>query len=1067
MGNPTTACTVQVPMTLSKRRHRQSLSLQLEQVGQLGSINTCEKKKSASLESSPRVTEEKSIASFLSGKQVPSRKPSSLSGSEDYVEGTDLTRGISTTEDKKTTSFNPFRGHRRAGSGSIISSCKSLESTPRGKGGSLSFRKEAGGSSSFRKEGGGSLSFRKEGGGSSFRKEGGGSFRKEAGGSSFRREGGGSSFRTEGGGSSFRKEGGGSSFRKDGGGSSFRKDKSAIAKIAASLFHSPTKLERSMSMSRLAQKAIPEEVVSLRQKFQRSSDDIFPQTTELGGDKESGSDTLVKDMEESSARPMISNTSSQQHESVIGIKNRLNGQGEGEFFSTTAINDSQPFSGDASGLPSVGSEVFVNAAERVSSNLSEASLIGTSNDDLLHSDYNPYGWTKNFSLSNVTRTSALPSSSEKYCSPLALSECNSESSTEASPKEPPSIGSQSSRLAWVDEDQPCTFLETSILSSTGGHSLGSFHSETEKISLPIEADISEENLEKGIAADDLQSLLFVTEKVTEEELTEAAVLSSLMSEEYLTSPVFMLSEKSQQNLLTSPLEKHTPIFSPSTRSETGLTRSPCNSDACLKKCMSFEPVARDKSKAESDRKAAKLRKRRRSVSASGIGAMLLKVVRVSDSGPIITRRLPKVGPEVISGADALRAREYVLQKTAQISMGRASESSSPASSRLAACQCESENTVKLTHPKFVDAENGPEDDCVELVQHSKEAREGVDGTGCEEDSTCENRHQNQRTILERHVEVIPGHLPDSENTNSGISDCRREATAPTVPGKVERVNSNLQRQIKSALVSASANTQLAGLAENVDERSGGKPKKKSCSRGRSNSYNFDTLTECPQMENSKQAALSILDANVAISRERSRSFVSRLQAPSAMASVDIFRLAPSSISILANPSFSSSHQDRLWEEQAEAYSSGGRGTPGREDEPAAANVFLHSPSPGAPISSDDHQVPSASASLRRGLIDSSAGTASSLSGDKGRHKKKGQGKKRGRPHTPLRSLLADDLHSKSSGSTTRASPEGGHFLQHIMSRIRGSSSKSLSSKSPDTTSKRRNTWSSCICFSSK
>ena len=114
--------------------------------------------------------------------------------------------------------------------------------------------------------------------------------------------------------------------------------------------------------------------------------------------------------------------------------------------------------------------------------------------------------------------------------------------------------------------------------------------------------------------------------------------------------------------------------------------------------------------------------------------------------------------------------------------------------------------------------------------------------GCEEDSTCENRHQNQRTILERHVEVIPGHLPDSENTNSGISDCRREGTAPTVPGKVERVNSNLQRQIKSALVSASANTQLAGLAENVDERSGGKPKKKSCSRGRSNSYNFDTLT---------------------------------------------------------------------------------------------------------------------------------------------------------------------------------------------------------------------------------
>jgi len=216
----------------------------------------------------------------------------------------------------------------------------------------------------------------------------------------------------------------------------------------------------------------------------------------------------------------------------------------------------------------------------------------------------------------------------------------------------------------------------------------------------------------------------------------------------------------------------------------------------------------------------------------------------------------------------------------------------------------------------------------------------------------------------------------------------------------------------------------------------------------------------------KQASLSTLDANVAISRERSRSFISRLQAPSGISSVDVFHLAPSSISILANPSFSSSHQDRLWEEQAEAYSSGGRGTPGREDEAApVANIFLHSPSPGVAISSDDHQVPSASASLRRGLIESSVGT---VYVEKGRHKRKGQGKKRGRPHTPLRSLLADDVHSKCSpGSATRPSPEGGHFIQQIMSRIRGtSSSKSLSPKSPDV-SKRRNIWSSCICFSVK
>lgn len=217
--------------------------------------------------------------------------------------------------------------------------------------------------------------------------------------------------------------------------------------------------------------------------------------------------------------------------------------------------------------------------------------------------------------------------------------------------------------------------------------------------------------------------------------------------------------------------------------------------------------------------------------------------------------------------------------------------------------------------------------------------------------------------------------------------------------------------------------------------------------------------------------LSTMDANVAISRERSRSFISRLQAPSGISSVDVFHLAPSSISILANPSFSSSHQDRLWEEQAEAYSSGGRGTPGREDEAAAAtataaNAFLHSPSPGVAISSDDQQVPTASSSLRRGLIDSSVGN----SGEKWGHKRKGEGKKRGRPHTPLRSLLADDVHSKCSGfKTARPSPEGGgHFIQQLMSRIWGtSSSKSLSPKSPDNVSKRRNIWSSCICFSIK
>jgi len=95
-------------MSLSKRRHRQSLSLQLEQLGQLGSINSSEKKKSASALSSPKVKEEKSASSFLGSKPVARRKQSSLCGTEEYLKGIELHGGASS--DRKPTSFNPFRG---------------------------------------------------------------------------------------------------------------------------------------------------------------------------------------------------------------------------------------------------------------------------------------------------------------------------------------------------------------------------------------------------------------------------------------------------------------------------------------------------------------------------------------------------------------------------------------------------------------------------------------------------------------------------------------------------------------------------------------------------------------------------------------------------------------------------------------------------------------------------------------------------------------------------------------------------------------------------------------------
>lgn len=186
----------------------------------------------------------------------------------------------------------------------------------------------------------------------------------------------------------------------------------------------------------------------------------------------------------------------------------------------------------------------------------------------------------------------------------------------------------------------------------------------------------------------------------------------------------------------------------------------------------------------------------------------------------------------------------------------------------------------------------------------------------------------------------------------------------------------------------------------------------------------------PIMDSSHHAATN--------TRQRSRTFVSRLQAPSsgAFSYVDVYR--PCSVSILSNPSFSSSHQDKLWEEQAEIYSSGGRGTPGREDEAAAtapaSTLVFNLPSPGYGMnnssSTHHHHHHQVSPGLRR----------SGLSG-----------------------------HGVRGGSPS----ESGHFMQHIMSRIRGSSPKAHAAaagscpKSQLDMNKRRNPWSSCICFSVK
>ena len=201
--------------------------------------------------------------------------------------------------------------------------------------------------------------------------------------------------------------------------------------------------------------------------------------------------------------------------------------------------------------------------------------------------------------------------------------------------------------------------------------------------------------------------------------------------------------------------------------------------------------------------------------------------------------------------------------------------------------------------------------------------------------------------------------------------------------------------------------------------------------------NSDNGGHHPSISSSNQAPTN--------TRERPRTVVSRLQAPTsgAFSRVDVIYRPSSTVSILANPTFSSSHQDKLWEEQAEIYSSGGRGTPGRDDEATTTNIIINCRTSPSPALATDSLEPNPS-QRRSGAVESS-------------------GNKRGRPNTPLRSLF-EDHHS-------RGLPESGHFIQQIMSRIRGSSSpKALpfpKSSSQLAMDKRRNTWTRCICFSVK
>jgi hypothetical protein len=165
----------------------------------------------------------------------------------------------------------------------------------------------------------------------------------------------------------------------------------------------------------------------------------------------------------------------------------------------------------------------------------------------------------------------------------------------------------------------------------------------------------------------------------------------------------------------------------------------------------------------------------------------------------------------------------------------------------------------------------------------------------------------------------------------------------------------------------------------------------------------------------------------------------------------------------SQPPFSGSQQDRLWEEQAEAYSSGGRGTPSRNEDAtpatsaaAAAAAPFHPPaSPGEQPTSSDDQIQPAS-----GPMNAVAGPSSAGENGSALHEPKGKGKL----HTPLRSLLLEDASKSADGdpSTPNGATSSPSFIRRLF-RVMSTPSRTAERDVSQTKHKKSSSmWVSCL-----
>lgn len=578
-------------------------------------------------------------------------------------------------------------------------------------------------------------------------------------------------------------------------------------------------------------------------------------------------------------------------------------------------------------------------------------------------------------------------------------------------------------------------------------------------------------------------------KVTEAELTEAAVMSSLVCENLPAHPSLKMKERKQ---VGTEVGQDRDVEEISFR-RLGL-RKINSHDMSLRKSTSFELGSNEKMRIDLE-KSTKLRKRRRSVSASGIGAMLLKVVHVPNSRApdTIPMSEERVFPMQVpcSRAEPSSATYHNSHQDVQVEIEAKTMEAIDLDIEFEEIGAPDTDAFPVKVSSCIDDAKRPSK---EFIERQLEGDTLLVCTGSRNlnDNADEKREVLSTKIGDCNSHAVPDRLEESL-VEERFLDARHNVQDCDVQQRETNPRSDQEKKFNNQ-ENLTENARLNDHRVKFKEGLGGSRRRRPGSRGRI-SLDMDSSTEWHSKKTEDQLEantkiehaqstttyhsfrhpLSLLDGNAG-SQERPQSFTSVLQVSPQQSANDHPR-TQSSILVVANPSFSSSQQDRLWEEQAEAYSSGGRGTPSREDNAGAvnSNVYIQSPSPGGAISSDDQVHCSNAASSLPKSQDQDSLSARSCSGrnvslDKGhghdvdRKKSSDQaGKKIGRPRTPLRTLLTEDLDNETPASG---------FLYQLVSCIKGSSSSSskassLTSSSP-TMPKRRHSgvvWSICLCFS--